>query len=347
MTHAASTGDASRDQGVSILLPHFRPHKQGLQTAGGRIIELDHMKCELVARCHPEDGLDAASLPTRELAALGGLEDAGYVVRLPSLIPPVPTGLIDIILSPHIDDAALSLGGTMALRGSAEETIVINIFSSQSYQTGLRVAADRLDEIAGAEDRLAGRLLSYQSRCLGLRGARERHDLGMKPVMGWTAAEVSAQDRVQRDIALVATRAAAAVRDALSGATLGRLFAPAGIGGHLDHLITALAAPRIAETVGIGQHRIIFYEDLPYAAGQMRGGVDLSGCSMVLEDISAVDAAKRAGLSVFRTRLRTPQIELCMAHAARSGTGAGPAERRFMCRELPSWRSGHEAISVS
>ncbi|KIZ38839.1 MULTISPECIES: PIG-L family deacetylase [Rhodopseudomonas] len=313
--------------GNAALLPHFAPHPQGLQTAGGRVVALDDNERELIGRCaEAECHVDAVS--DAERASLQRLVEAGYLLLLP---PPaaVPTAPVDVVLSPHIDDAALSLGGAIALRGGVARTLVLNIFSSQSYQTGLRVPAERLDAIALAEDRLAGRLLGYHGHCLGLRGAQDRHRLGVASVMGWSAAAVLAQSQLRDDIELVTGQAAAAIGAALGRAPIADLFAPAAIGGHLDHVIVALAAPHIAARLGVPAERIVLYEDLPYAAADLGGGVALHGRVARLADITATAAIKRSALTVFKTRLRAPQIALCMAHAGRAAK-AGAAERRFV-----------------
>jgi len=313
---------------IAVLLPHFAAHPQGVQTAGGRIIALPAAERELIGRCADAE-LDADALTASARAALCRLTDAGYLLRLPRRADGRRTGRIDVILSPHIDDAALSLGGAIALRHCAAETLVLNVFSSQSYQTGLRVPAARLDAIALAEDRLAGRMLGYHSQCLGLRGAQDRHRLGLAAVMGWRAADVLEQPRLRDDVARVAEHATHAIRDARAESPIADLFAPAAIGGHLDHVIVALAAPEIAARLGVPAERVVLYEDLPYAAASTGGGLDLQGRVACLTDISAAAAVKQAALSVFRTRLRAPQIALCMTHAGRVAEG-GTAERRFV-----------------
>src|SRR5690606_4277005 len=92
-----------------------------------------------------------------------------------------PTGArIDtIILSPHVDDAALSVGLRLAAARGQGRCIVCNIFSDQSYQTGLRVPGSALGAVARAEDRLAGRILGYERCDLGLAGAQDRHGLSL------------------------------------------------------------------------------------------------------------------------------------------------------------------------
>jgi LmbE family N-acetylglucosaminyl deacetylase len=334
MSRAAPRGvDAVAAAGGSaVLLPHFVPHADGLQTVGGRLIALEDAERELAAHCAQERPLaDLASLPPGTRAALARLLSAAYLVRLPPVSPDPPSGARDVVLSPHVDDAALSLGGWVAARrGASAAPLVVNVFSVQSYQTGLRVPPDRLDAIAQAEERLAARILGYDSRSLGLVGAQDRRGLSLARTMGWSVADVLADERHRGDLDQVVGRIAAAIAAAAPDRAIGRLFAPAAIGGHLDHVIVALAALRLAAEHDVASDRVILYEDLPYAAGRMGGGIALAGCTSRLEWFTEVVADKQAALSVFKTRLRDPQVALCIAHARELAGGDGYAERRFV-----------------
>ncbi|ABD06776.1 hypothetical protein RPB_2070 [Rhodopseudomonas palustris HaA2] len=295
------------------LLPHVVPHRDGLQTLGGRVIALPAPARALVARFAEGHEFDDDELSDSERAAARDLIEAGYLLRLPPARPIDRAAPVDVVLSPHIDDAALSLGGTIAQ--ARRRTLVVNAFTSQSYQTGLRVPPERLDAVACAEDRLAGRLLGYDAVSLGLAGAQDRHRLGLSATMGWPPRDVA--DRFAGEIDAVAQRAVAAIRNALGRAAIGSLYAPAAIGGHLDHVVVALAGPAIAAALGLSPGAVAYYEDLPYAAAGWRGGVELRERAPRFRDISAALERKRAALAIFKTRLRAPQIELCIAHAAR------------------------------
>ncbi|MBV8751763.1 MAG: hypothetical protein JO328_02785 [Hyphomicrobiales bacterium] len=322
-----------------VLLPHFTPHPKGLQTLGGRVVELSAEQRELAAACEEERSLIEIDLDLSadKQSALQRLLAAGYLVRIPPASTGACVGERDCILSPHVDDAALSLGGLIASqRGRRAAPLVVNIFSLQSYQTGLRVPADQLDAVARTEDGLAGRITGYESCSLGLRGAQDRHGLAFGAVMGWRETELRAQMHVQRDVDQVVGAVVAATRKPVGRTPIARLFAPAAIGGHVDHLIVALAAPRIAALLAIPADRIIFYEDLPYAAAGTAGGISLDGHTPRLNDITATLDEKRTALSVFRTRLRATQIDLCIGHAKRIAGRNNAAERCFVRPNGPS-----------
>lgn len=329
MIAAAIEAVAADARGDSILLlPHFRAHHDGIQTLGGRIITLGRGERALVARCVGEGEFGTQVLSRAERDAAQVLIAAGCLVQLP---PPEARARapVDVVLSPHIDDAALSLGGSIVL--SDRYTLVVNIFTRQSYQTGLRVPPERLDGIARTEDRIVARMLGYRSVDLDLAGAQDRHRLGVAAVMGKSIAEV--QDRCGDDVAMITRLSADAIRRAIGTTPIAAVYAPAAIGGHLDHVVVALAAATIAAALNVPAARLMSYEDLPYAAAAMRGGIDLSAYQACSRDVTDAIAAKRAALGVFKTRLRAPQAELCIAHAYAVGGARRAAERCFVRRD--------------
>ncbi len=316
---------------TALLLPHFSPSPDGVRTAGGRLVRLDPDRTAVAAKLTVETPLgDLPASPVGAERVLAGLVRSGLAIILP---PPVATRRgagVDLILSPHVDDAALSLGGTLAhQRGDGRRRIVCNIFSDQAYQSGLRAPAAALAALAKAEDELAGRILGYQSCDLGLAGARDRHRLPLARTLGWTEASVRAEARFRREIADLAARILTLVaREPAAGDV--RLFAPSGIGGHLDHLLVRLAVGDLIADGALHPETTQFYEDLPYAAANMPGPAAPAGFSQALRALPPPAlAAKLSALRVFRTRLRGPQVALCGRHAVLVAGETGAAERVF------------------
>ncbi|MCP3055001.1 PIG-L deacetylase family protein [Aurantimonas marianensis] len=316
---------------TALLLPHFSPVPDGVITAGGRPLPLDSDMAALARLLTAETPLgDLPATPAGAERALADLVRSGLAIVLPPPVAANPGAGIDLILSPHVDDAALSLGGTLAhRRGDGRRRIVCNIFSDQSYQSGLRAPASILAELAKAEDRLAGRILGYESRDGGLAGAQDRHRLPLARALGWTRARVRAETKLCREIAGLAARilALASREPATSDA---RLFAPSGIGGHLDHLLVRLAVGDLLADGALAPETTQFYEDLPYAAANMPGPDAPAGFAPALRALGPPAlAAKLSALRVFRTRLRGPQIALCARHAVLVAGENGAAERVF------------------
>lgn len=314
---------------TALLLPHFSPAPEGVVTVGGRLVRLDPDMAAFAAKLAVEIPLDELpATPAGAERALADLVRSGLAIVLPPPVAANPGAGVDLILSPHVDDAALSLGGTLAhRRGEGRRRIVRNIFSDQSYQSGLRTPASILAELAKAEDRLAGRILGYESRDCGLAGARDRHRLPLARTLGWTQAGVRAESTFRREIADLAARILDRVAPVPATGDV-RLFAPSGIGGHLDHLLVRLAVGDLLADGALDPDRVQFYEDLPYAAANMPGPDAPAGFAPALRALAPhALAAKLAALRVFRTRLRGPQIALCARHAFLIAGGTGAAER--------------------
>lgn len=309
---------------TACLLPHFALAPDGIRTLGGRRIPVDPVAASLAACLAEETAL--TDLPIDDpatAAALASLLAQGLVAILPAETVPAGEFVENLVLSPHVDDAALSVGARLAARrGHGGRQRVCNVFSDQSYQTGLRVPASALGDVARAEDRLAGRILGYERRDLGLAGAQDRHGLALARTLGWSEARVRAEPAFVREVPALADRLAALLSQPECRAA--RVLAPAGLGGHLDHVLVALAARRLLADRLLAPGRLAFYEDLPYAAAAPPLPADRRA-RPVLATREAL-SLKLAALAVFRTRLRAPQIALCRARALTLGGDGPPAE---------------------
>jgi LmbE family N-acetylglucosaminyl deacetylase len=143
------------------------------------------------------------------------------------------------LLSPHPDDAVLS---AWSLLGSG--TTVVTVF-----------AGDPADATPGHWDAVCGLTSSHEA--MRRRRLEDRQALELLDV------RVEQLDLVENQYADRASPAA--VSAAIAGCLPGRcglLVAPAGIGGHPDHLKVRAAATEIAGTLGIP---LELYAEMPYA----------------------------------------------------------------------------------
>jgi LmbE family N-acetylglucosaminyl deacetylase len=179
-----------------------------------------------------------------------------------------------VILSPHLDDAALSCGGLLHALRDRVSTLVVNICcgslrqatadgSSRVYSRRGHASSHirRIEDIAAMHSvdtdfvhlgfadgiyrrsPLTGRLI--------YRSARER----------WTTPHIEDMAHIE-ELYLVLRRLCL---------NLGRilLISPMGIGQHVDHQITARVAMRMAASNGGAE--LLFYEDFPYVADPEMG----------------------------------------------------------------------------
>ncbi len=200
-------------------------------------------------------------------------------------MPPQPalaaTGAV--VVSPHCDDAAFSLGGAIAA-GALGPFAVINLFSRTSFTLQGMGGVDDVSNLRKAEEaaalapcarRIA--FLDYDDWCLGTRGQVE--------LAG--ALRARACDAITRLAADMRTHA---------------LLFPMGIGAHPDHI----AAHRLAGLFG-DAWRVGFYEDLPYAALAGPQG-DQTPDGLAAQLIGGELDGKLALLSHYRTQIAKPLL---------------------------------------
>ncbi len=161
-----------------------------------------------------------------------------------------------VVLSPHLDDAALSLGGTLLRAAHAPAHAQVWTFYTAGPPVGELPPKQRVfgDYAARAvEDVRALAILEAEPRHLGLweRIWREPQVRGLHKVFRAPdgLGGFSELPRVRRIVeTLLVDRPDATV------------LAPLGIGGHVDHLELAIAALQAATAAG-ALHRVGFYED--------------------------------------------------------------------------------------
>lgn len=169
----------------------------------------------------------------------------------------MPTALI---LSPHLDDAAFSCGGLMALLADAGWRVCMTTaFTATVLPVQGFALACQLDKglpaeldymaLRRAEDDEAAAILGVSVRHLGLPEAPHRGYGSAAALFG----AVREEDAVWRPLASLVARLLDELRPAL-------VLAPQGLGGHVDHHQTIRA---VLETLPADQ--AAWYRDTPYA----------------------------------------------------------------------------------
>ncbi len=153
-----------------------------------------------------------------------------------------------LVLSPHLDDAALSLGATLHERARRGDRVTVASIFTASDEARAALYLQR-----ASEDRDAAALLGVDALHLGLLDAPFRH-----PHTPIAQAVFAPQDELADLDALKALTGL--LGDLLSGGHFDEVTAPLGVGGHLDHRLTFDALQRAA-----WGGPTAFYEDRPYA----------------------------------------------------------------------------------
>jgi LmbE family N-acetylglucosaminyl deacetylase len=242
-----------RSADYPILLPHFSLDEQGLVGPRGEKYALGEELREAVKLC---DG----TRPLADFAAAGKLmelyDDGKILLWREPLKASGPEEQVDtIILSPHPDDAALSVAHAL-LASHGESVMVVDVFSQTAWWR-LSDSAGDLDEIQRvrfAEEQLMARMANAKLRVLGLPEALLR---------GHALADLFKSDIDHRDNEVKA-KLDDAVKQIAAEHPHAHWYLPMAVGRHIDHRIAKDAASCALKEAGV--RSIWFYEELFYAA---------------------------------------------------------------------------------
>jgi LmbE family N-acetylglucosaminyl deacetylase len=227
-----------------------------------------------------------------------------------------------LLLSPHPDDIAWSLGGTVArLRETGAALSVLTFFGHTRYAPGSAVhgtAAATL--VRGVEEdawasRTGVRLDRGDLPDASLRGYTDETEMGPQP-----------EPDIVRAVVERLRVAVASIRPHLT-------FAPLAIGGHVDHRAVRLAVSATGRASGL-----LWYEDLPYASGAEPGYTG----HPVLVDVSSRWAAKESGVRCYPSQLPGDVLPVLRAHAT-AVAGAVAGGRGGAARAERLWAASAEA----
>ncbi len=161
----------------------------------------------------------------------------------------------NLYLSPHYDDIAFSLGAALL---ASPGGVLVDLFTRTGYVAGAPTdvpdpaEAERISRLRQLEDDRFARRCNLEVIRLdleepGLRGRRSRDATGLADDVG----------QLREPLFALLDRLAAGRR----------VFCPAAVGGHVNHLATRAVVIEWLRRASAGS-RVAFYEDLPYAASR-------------------------------------------------------------------------------
>jgi LmbE family N-acetylglucosaminyl deacetylase len=171
-----------------------------------------------------------------------------------------------VVMSPHLDDAVLSCGALLAQLAARHLVTVVTVFTAAASPPWSLPARRQLRAVGGvdAEDFFSQRRAEDREVLAGI-GAAPVH-LGFRDALfrrGRTGPAYptfrfdAARGRVASCDAGLAAEVSARVGEIVQA---GVVFAPLGIGRHVDHLITRRAAQELRRPI-----RVVYYSDFPYS----------------------------------------------------------------------------------
>jgi hypothetical protein len=219
-----------------------------------------------------------------------------------------------VIVSPHLDDAPLSLGGHMLQWG--RRCIVLDLFSTVSWwRFAIESHEDpRIQLSRDAEEDLVAELTGATIRRVGLMEAPRR---------GYRLDDIFTAE-------IVPTEAAGKTMQcpitSLAAEGSFRWYLPLAVGNHVDHRITRDSALPALLAAGVTPDRIRFFEDLFYSA-QTPGIHDFShfvpGRRLLLAEQTTIDLKRKISLlHVYYSQLNESQIKSVGDYAMRFGNRA-------------------------
>ncbi len=224
-----------------------------------------------------------------------------------------------VVLSPHFDDAPLSLGQSMLNGELASERVVVGIiFGRTNWQRWFHPTPRRtpiVSAIRRAEEMVNARRFGY--RC---RVARLPEVILRTGEMDSATFLDPSSNPIPDDLdGSMISDIEAVIQPWISGAD--RIIAPLGVGGHLDHRLVREAARGLVDA-----DRLEFYEDRPYASyasddfiATLASNVDPA---IVAHDMSSTDTRNKASTTWYPS-----QFDQYFVNAMTADHDAGRAER--------------------
>ncbi len=245
--------------------------------------------------------------------------------------------MLHLYLSPHLDDAVLSCGGTIAAQVAAGEPVrVVTLFAGDPPPGPLSPFAVELHRRWGLDEAPGAGRRAEDERALNLLGA--------------TAVHLSFPDAIYRvgpdGVPLYPSREAifgpphpveAGLVDELARALAAlnlpsqvRIYVPLGVGQHVDHVLTRRAAERWQPRGG----EFWYYEEYPYAESpdQVMAALGQGAWREQLVPLTPAHLeARLAAIACYISQISslfadlTEMRERVRAHAARLAQGQKPA----------------------
>jgi len=288
--------------------------------------------------------VSSADLP--DAGAIQSLVEAGLVERIMPVEKQKRRQIL--VIEPHCDDAALSIGGTMWKMRQEAEFYLVTMASRSNYSTAFHMHRDYFDRsditaMRTIEGELFTQHLGGKYRCAGMSEATLRYDDSDWDLDFFDAHEVP--------IAIAGNRRAPStvldswvehIKILLKERAFDEIWIPLGAGTHSDHDLARNAALRalIDERPG-GIIRL--YEDVPYGAqfpehsDRIVRVLGEAGAKLGPwhQDISAEFEAKLSLLSIFASQFKVSSIQDGVERSASKVDPSKKLERMWTLEALP------------
>lgn len=220
-----------------------------------------------------------------------------------------------LLLSPHPDDIAYSLGGAV-LKGYINEGILATVFQRSSHvpNINLKASIDEGSSIRFKEDRAYAQRVGLAYKGLSLKEAVDRGYRDFDAICKKDS-YLTDHSRVENNRVIQSF-----LEELLERQQITTLWAPLAIGYHVDHVMVSRAVLNWKTKKKL---EIIFYEDIPYAAYLDRASLDqwiiqqIGPAKEELIDISAVFQEKMRNIEIYKSQINEQDVAGLKQHALR------------------------------
>jgi len=245
-----------------------------------------------------------------------------------------------VVIEPHMDDAALSVGGRLLHRRGRNRITILSVVKYSNFTSYWDLKRDYLnvDTVTALrlrESELAARLLGAEHRCLDWTDAPIRffpagrwsvEDLKRILPTVYASTEISPDSK---DVAILKEK----LRGELERLAPDEIWIPMGLGSHVDHrTVRSACVSMLAEARGrLAKASVSMYEDLPYnresLALQIQKAFATHGTRLLrsTEDVTDVFDEKLRLISVFASQFKRsfmePLIRECAGRADQTAQG--------------------------
>ena len=260
------------------------------------------------------------------------------IIELIPPVSPVPSPH-RVVIEPHMDDAALSVGGCLLNRRGQGRTTILSVVGRSNFTSYLSLDCNFVDEAAISLLRMEESVLA--SRLLGATHSHlkwEDAPLRLSSASAWH----DASPEQRNEMLEIFSRAlpSPAEVNALAEQLLSRLIElepdelwfPSGLGGHPDHALTRRACfEMLANAHGrLSQIPVYMYEDVPHTASvpgqseRIRDSMAKHGTLLTQtnEDVTDVFQEKLRVLSVFGSQFKVAYMEPRVREVAERAAGS-------------------------
>lgn len=296
-----------------LLLPHYVFHNGTLVFLEREIISIPEEQKKVL------DKINSQQFEDRD-HAVSALVRAGIIIRA-SPIKGQKRSCVKIIVSPHSDDAALSMGGHLILDGlNYKLATVFNTCPFSENFRAYKLPPAKVTEYNNKEDVFYASIMGADIVFLNQREALERaYDSPFERKIKISDAKMIAE--VQSQLTALTEKA-----------NVDTLYFPLSLGNHIDHIILNL----IGRSFTKNRCNIRFYEDQPYTEEMSEAELKeqmaekTKGLRIAQEvDITDILEEKMRLAAIYKTQYDRAYLEKLATYARKIGTAGRAIERTW------------------